>query len=59
MTPAEFKAIRVGLGLSQANIAAVVGRDTRTVQRWEGGVTPIPVLVAEKVEGLRDEARNA
>lgn len=55
MTPSEFRAIRVGLGLSQAKLAEVVGRDTRTVQRWEGGVTPIPVLVAEKVEGLRNE----
>ena len=43
MTPTLFRAARVRLGLSQAQLARVlrVGSD-RTVRKWEGGEREIP-----------------
>lgn len=35
MTPARFKAAREGLGLSVDELAALLGRSPRAVQRWE------------------------
>lgn len=41
----DLRAIRTGLGLSQAELAALLGRDARTVRRWENGErTPPPEL---------------
>ncbi len=43
MTPAEFKAIRRGLGLSAQAMARAVGvSDGRTIRRWEAGDRDIP-----------------
>lgn len=33
----DLRTIRAGLGLSQAGLAALLGRDARTVRRWENG----------------------
>lgn len=59
MTPAEFREIREGLGLPQAKLAVVLRCHARTVQKYELGERKIPALTAEKLEGLRDETRNA
>lgn len=36
MTPAEFRQSRKSLGLTQGQLAALIGVDRRTVQKWEG-----------------------
>lgn len=35
MTPIEFKAARKSLGLTQAQLAALLGRDPSTIRRYE------------------------
>lgn len=57
MTPAEFKAARLKLGLSQAKIAVKLGGyHVQTVSAWECGRTAIPkaaaVLVARMLSDL-------
>jgi hypothetical protein len=42
MTPAEFRCIREYLGLPLGWVAASLGVNERTVNRWENGVTPVP-----------------
>jgi len=49
MTPAEFKAHREALCLSQADLAAVWGMGKhggRTIRAWEGGQTRINPIAA-------------
>jgi DNA-binding transcriptional regulator YiaG len=48
LSPGEFRAIRKQLGLSQAALAAELGSALRTIQHWEMGTRPIP-LMAEKL----------
>lgn len=43
MTPEEFRAARLELGLSQSEMASDLGVfDARTVRRWEAGERRIP-----------------
>ena len=52
MTPRKYKAIRRDLGLTQAELAALLGIDRRTViSREQGG--PIPEEAALAIEHLR------
>jgi putative transcriptional regulator len=37
MTAGEIRAIRAAAGMTQAEFAAALGSDLRTVQRWEAG----------------------
>lgn len=37
MTPAEYRTVRAGLGLSAQQVANIAGVQLRTVQRWEKG----------------------
>lgn len=41
LQPKELRFVRTELGLTQAELAAVVGKDAQTVGRWERGETPI------------------
>jgi len=41
LTPAEIRFLRSEMGMSQAELAKLVGRDGQTVGRWERGETPI------------------
>ena len=47
MTAEEFKAIRRELGLSSAQLAAVLNVNARTIRRWEDGtgLPPNPIAV--------------
>jgi transcriptional regulator with XRE-family HTH domain len=64
MTGEELKQRRKGLGLTQAQLAALLGSDLRvmsinTVSRWETGSVPIPhpgmlSLALEALERRRD-----
>lgn len=55
MTPADFRAARKSLGLTIPRLAALLGKNERTIRRWESGDWPIdkavemlmPRLVAE------------
>lgn len=52
MTPAEFKATRRALRLSQQAMGDALGVSVRTVQAWEQGQNPIPVWVERFTELL-------
>lgn len=41
MSPEQFKAIRLDLGLSQARLGELLRVTDRTVRRWEGGFSGI------------------
>jgi transcriptional regulator with XRE-family HTH domain len=47
MTPAELRAKRLSLGLTQTQLARAMKVELRTVQRWEHGETEIPTLDQE------------
>ena len=61
MTPAEFRAARDLLGLTQAQIGALIPSNRggytngRTVRRWESGQSGIAHHVPAVVEGLIEE----
>lgn len=42
MTGEEFRAARLALGLTQAELAQKIESDVRTVRRWENGERYIP-----------------
>lgn len=42
LTPAQIKALREGMHLSQVEFAERVGVSERTVQNWEAGARPRP-----------------
>ena len=46
MTPRALKAWRQRLDLSQEGFARWLGVSRSTVNRWEGGLAPIPKMVA-------------
>lgn len=52
MTPAEFKEARRTLGLSAADLGAILDTDPRTIRRWESEADPRPVNpIAARVVG--------
>jgi putative transcriptional regulator len=50
MSPGTYRAIRKSLGLTQAELAAVLGVSPRTLQAHEAGETPIPEPVARLLQ---------
>jgi DNA-binding transcriptional regulator YiaG len=42
MTPGDLKKTRLGLGLTQAQFAKLIGVSIRACQSWEQGWRPIP-----------------
>ena len=53
LTPKEVRFLRTELGLTQAELAKVVGRDAQTVGRWERGeVAPVEAAVETLVRVL-------
>ncbi len=59
MTPAEFRQARKSLGLTQGQLAPLVGRKVRNVQQWERGdrtIDPAAVrLLRAYSEGYRPQ----
>lgn len=53
MTPDEFRAHLVRLGLSQVGAARLLDYDARTVRRWATGELAIPKAVEMLLERLR------
>lgn len=56
LTPAEIKAARVRLGLSQAAMARAVGAALRTYIAWETGERAPPATVDPAIRALLAEA---
>jgi DNA-binding transcriptional regulator YiaG len=54
VTPADLRAARAGLGLSQAKLAAALGVSEHTVAVWERGEQPVrhPVMLRLALERL-------
>ena len=52
MTPGEVRARRVGLGLTQGDVARLMGVDDRQVRRWEAGHEPAPAEMRERYAAL-------
>ena len=52
MTRSEFKAHRIGLGLSQTELAAWLDVHLMTVSKWERGINPVPQEVEEALTSI-------
>lgn len=50
--PEDLRSLRLGLGLSQAELAARVGYDRRTILRWEKGQTAPHKAVVDQLQAL-------
>ena len=50
MTPAELKAARSTLNLSQSELAEAIGQSVGAVRHWEQGDRKIPGAVAKLIE---------
>lgn len=62
MTAAEVRARRVGLGLTQGDIARLMAVEDRTVRRWEAGDAEPPADLRERLAYLlerRDDIARA
>jgi DNA-binding transcriptional regulator YiaG len=59
MTPAEIRAARKQLGLTQAELSAVMGysRGAKTVSDWEVGVSEMPPPTARLLRAYLDGYR--
>jgi transcriptional regulator with XRE-family HTH domain len=55
MPAAEIRARRVGLGLSQGDVARLMGVEDRTVRRWEAGDAEAPAELQEQYAALREQ----
>ena len=61
MTPAEFKAARNALCLSQRDLAEVWGmgqNGERTIRRWEQGDVPVNPIAAYCIRLMDEQART-
>jgi len=55
MTPAELKARRERLGLSQAGLARLLPVSVDTLQNWEQGLRKIPSILDRALRDLERE----
>ena len=59
MTPTELREARQSLGLTQAQLAPLLGRTTRNIQQWEAGdrsIDPAAIrLVSLYLRGVRPD----
>lgn len=54
MTPEEYRAALLRLGVSQVQAAVVFGVDERVARRWAKGDRPIPALVVKILRLMLD-----
>lgn len=55
MTPIEFRAARLALSISRAQLAIKLGCSERAVRHWERGTRRIPGPVAKLVTLMRND----
>ena len=55
LTPDDVFGYRCRKGLSQANMAKLVGVSLRTWTRWETGEQPVPEVAAKLLARMEDE----
>jgi len=58
MTPAQLKALRERLGITQAKVAQRIGSSQATVSRWERGLVPLPEPASRLLDMLYREERK-
>lgn len=56
MTPAEFRAAREALGLTQIALAKALGMKERQIRNLETGAVPIKRVIALAIEALAARA---
>jgi hypothetical protein len=56
MTPDEFAAFRLSLGLTVGQLAPLLNRKTRQLYHWQAGATPVPHWVPAELARIRAEA---
>lgn len=57
MTAYELKALRLGAGLTQRQVAGMAMVTTRTVQHWENGSYPIPAHRVKLLASLKRKGK--
>jgi len=55
VTGPEFRAVRRQLGQSLRGLAALLGVDFKTIDRWERDVYPVPLMAALAMRWLAHE----
>lgn len=58
MTKEEFKQARITLGLSQHKLAKLLGRNVRTIQRYESGDWTVSVEIAAKMDAHLEKLKK-
>ena len=58
MTPKKLKEIRKELGLTQTELATLLGYKMRGLQEWEHGNRPIPELVEKEIYAIYASRTN-
>ncbi len=58
MTPTELMQLRLSLGFTQKELAAILGVHPMTVNKWENAHHRIPEMVRLAMVGLRVERRS-
>jgi transcriptional regulator with XRE-family HTH domain len=59
MTPTEFKAARLRLGLGTPRMARVLGVGHSTILRWQTGQSPVPHDVATRLAAILADPERA
>jgi DNA-binding transcriptional regulator YiaG len=54
LTPAQIKAYRKKCTVTQAGLAERLGVSRRTVEEWEAGRNPPPLMLTFALQGLAD-----
>jgi transcriptional regulator with XRE-family HTH domain len=57
LTRAEFRKLRLSLGMTQTDLASFFGMSRNTITRWEAGLIPFPKIAAWAIKGLVAERR--
>jgi DNA-binding transcriptional regulator YiaG len=58
VTPKQIKALRSALGLTQEELAAMIGAYQETVARWESGANKPKGAYLKALKGLAEKARH-
>ena len=53
MTASQFKAARLALGLTQAELGEALGYTIQMISRYENGHNPVPRVVATALSSIK------